>query len=244
MVGHRSERHVVSLFAKANDCSDCALGLEMPRVLIHLRLIVIFGGFLLSASSVQGCMAIVWLGAVGIDVTRTSDVEFHSFENSSVDVQQKQNLTSVKSIAVIPFAGDPVMAERWTAVLQQITDLRVVSPSAVTRPGGSGDDRIALAQRLSAEFQVDCVLFGSVAGQEPQKSFAGVKERSLRRMYLHLVSAEGALMWKSELPFTMVKGAKNLDEDMVTQALLTHVQAHADEVGLSELGARAQRTAS
>jgi hypothetical protein len=213
-------------------------------VLIRIQRVAILGLLLLSISGIQGCMAIAWLGAVGIDMIRTSDVEFHSFENSSVDALQKQNLTSVKSIAVIPFAGDPVMAERWAAVLQHMTDLRVVSPSGTTRPEVSGDERIELAQRMSAEFQVDCVLFGTVAGQEPQKDFAGVKERFSRRLYLHLVSAEGTLMWKTELPFTMVKGAKDLDEDMVTQALLTHVRAHADEVGLAGLGARTPRSSS
>jgi hypothetical protein len=213
-------------------------------LLIHIHRVAILGLLLLSVCGIQGCLTVVWLGAVGIDVTRTSDVEFHSFENSSVEGPQEQNLASVKSIAVMPFAGDPVMAERWTAVLQHITDLRVVSPSGVTRSGVSGDERSELALRISAESQVDCVLFGTVADQEAKNSFAGLKESTSRRLYLHLVSAEGSLMWKTELPFTMVKGAKHLDEEMVTQALLTHVRAHANEVGLAGLGASTQRTAS
>jgi hypothetical protein len=193
----------------------------------------------------QGCVAIVWLGAVGIDMTRTSDIEFQSFENSWVITpEERQHLASVKSIAVMPFVGDPVMAERWTAVLQEMTDLRVVSPSDATRYVVSDHEQIGLAQRMTAESQVDCVLFGSVAGQEPQKGFAGLKERSSQRLYLHLVSAEGTLMWKTELPYTMVKGAKDLDEKMVTRVLLTHVRAQANEVGLAELGAGNQRTVS
>jgi hypothetical protein len=144
----------------------------------------------------------------------------------------------------MPFLGDAVMAERWTAVFREMTDLRVVSPSDATRYGVSDHEQVGLAQRMSAETQVDCVLFGNVAGQEPQKSFAGLKERSSRRLYLHLVNAGGTLIWKTELPFTMVKGAKELDEEMVTQALLTHVRTQANEVGLAELGARNQRTAS
>jgi hypothetical protein len=51
-------------------------------------------------------------------------------------------------------------------------------------------------------------------------------------------------MWKTELPYTVVKGDKNLDEQMVTQALLTHVRAYENELGLANLGARNQRTAS
>lgn len=63
-----------------------------------------------------------------------------------------------------------------------------------------GDAQIGLAQRMSAEQQVDCVLFGRVFAQGPQKRLAGLKERSLGRLYLPLVSAEGILIWKPELP--------------------------------------------
>jgi hypothetical protein len=215
------------------------------NLILHIHRTAILGLQLLSALTMQGCVAIVWLGVVGSDMTRTSDIQFHPFENSSVvATQERQHLASIKGIAVMPFVGDPVMAERWTAVLQQMTDLRVVSPSDATWYGVSDHDQVGLAQRMSAEFHVDCVLFGSVASQEPQKIFAGLKESSSQRLYLHLVNAEGTLMWKTELPFTMVKGAKDLDEEIATQALLTHVRAQANEVGLAELGARNQRTAS
>jgi len=90
---------------------------------------------------------------------------------------------------------------------------------------------------MSAESQVDCVLFGNVAGQDPQKSFAVLKERSSWRLSLQLVSADGTLIWKTELPYTIVKGAKDLDEEMVMKILLTHVSAHVNELGLAELGA-------
>lgn len=203
----------------------------------------------------QGCLAAVWLGVVGIDTIRISDIEFHAFENSSVIVpQERQHLARMKSIAVMPFVGDPMMAGRWTAVLQQLTELRVVRPSNVTRQGHMSvstefpntltNQQIRLAQEMSAEYQVDCVLIGNVAAREPQNSFAGFKERSSRRLYLHLVSAEGSLMWKTELPFTLAKGAKDLDEEMMTRALLAHVRAHASELGLADLKARNQQTAS
>lgn len=217
----------------------------MPIRTLCVHYASILGLLLLSALAMQGCLAIVWLGAVGIDMTRTSDIEFRPFENSSVVApQRRRHLESVKSIAVLPFVGDPVMAERWAAVLQDLTDLRVESPSVVMPSGISEHERIELTQRMSAEFQVDCVLFGSVANQEPQKSFAGLKESSSRRLFLHLVSAAGTLLWKTELPYTMVKGDKDLDEQMVTQALLTHVRAYGNELGLADLGASNQRTAS
>jgi hypothetical protein len=217
----------------------------MPNHLVQVHHTATLGLLLLAAMAMQGCLAIVWLGAVGIDVTRTSNIEFQSFENSwVVGPQERQHLASVKSIAVTPFVGDPVMAERWTTVFRETTDLRVVSPSDVTRDEKSDHGQIGLAQRMGAELHVDCVLFGSVAGQEPQKGFVGLKESSSRRLYLHLVSAEGTLMWKTELPYTIVKGAKDLDEEIVTKALLTHVKAHANELELAKLGATTTQAAS
>jgi hypothetical protein len=217
----------------------------MPNCRVQVHHAAPLGLLLLAAIAMQGCVAMVWLGAVGIDVTRTSDIEFQSFENSwLVASQERKHLASVKSIAVIPFVGDPVMAQRWTAIFREMTDLRVVSPSDATRHEISDHGQIELAQRIGAESQVDCVLFGNVAAQEPTKSFAGFKESSSRRLYLQMVSAEGTLMWKTELPFTMVKGTKGMDEEFVTQALLTHVRAHANELGLADLGATTMQTAS
>ena len=209
----------------------------MPNRRVRVHHTAVFGLLLLSALGMQGCLAMVWLGAVGIDVTRTSDIEFQPFENSWwVASQERQQLASVKSIAVMPFAGDPVMAERWTAVFRETTDLRVVTPSDAARYEISDHAQIELVQRIGAELQVDCVLIGNVTGQESQKSFVGFKESSSRRLYLQMVSAEGTLMWKTELPFTMVKGTKGMDEEFVTQALLAHVRSQATELGLADLG--------
>jgi hypothetical protein len=120
--------------------------------------------------TMQGSLGMVWLGVVGIDRARTSDIEFQSFENSWADApQERQQLGLAKSIAVMPFDGDPLMAERWTAVFREMTDLLVVSQSNAIRYGISNHGQIGLAQRISTEFQVDCVLFGNVADQEPQK---------------------------------------------------------------------------
>jgi hypothetical protein len=97
---------------------------------------------------------------------------------------------------------------------------------------------------MSAESQVDFVLIGNVAGQEPKMSFGGLKESSSQRLYLHQMSRSGTLMWKTELSYTIVKGAKDLDEEMVTKALLIHVRAHVNELGLAELGATTMQAAS
>jgi hypothetical protein len=190
-------------------------------------------------------MIIPWLGVIGIDRARVSDIEFQSFENSWVVApEERQRLASMKSIAVMPFAGDPMMAERWATVLREMTDLRVLSPADATRYMAAHHGQIGLAQRMRVNSQVDCVLTGHVVGQEAQKSFAGLKERSSQRLYLYLASNLGGLMWKTELPYTIVTGAKNLDEYMVTKVLLTHVRAYSNELGFSELGALNKRTVS
>jgi hypothetical protein len=102
-------------------------------------------------------VAIVWLGAIGIDRIRTSDIEFQSFENSSVvGPQERQHLASIKSIAVMPFDGDPMMAERWTTVFRDMTDLRVESVSDATRYGVSdyGKRRPAQQMRVNPRWTV------------------------------------------------------------------------------------------
>jgi hypothetical protein len=217
----------------------------MPNRRVRVHHTAILGLLLLSALAMQGCLGIVWLSTVGIDSTRTTDIEFQAFENSWVAApHERQHLGLVQSIAVMPFGGDPMMAERWAAVFRDMTDLRVVSPSDTIRYGVFDHGQTGLAQRTSAESQVDCVLIGNVAGQEPMKSFAGLKESSSQRLYLYLMSDSGTLLWKTELSYTIVKGAKDLDEEMVTRALLTHVRRHANELGLAELGTRTQHAAS
>lgn len=202
-----------------------------------------FSGLLpLFAWAMQGCLGIVGLGAVGIDMARTSEIEFQSFENSWVI--EPQHLGSMKSIAVMPFAGDSVMADRWTTVLRAMTDLRVVPPSDATGYGVSAHAQSGTAQRMNAESRVDCVLIGNVVGQEPKKSFMGLKETASMRLYLDLVNESGTLMWRTELPYTFVKGAKKLDEEMVTNDLLAHVKAHANELGLAELQATTMQAGS
>lgn len=214
----------------------------MPNRRVRVCHTVILGLLLPLALTIQGCMIIPWLGAIGIDRARASDIEFQSFENSWVVAPiERQRLASMNSIAVMPFTGDPMMAERWAAVLREMTDLRVLSPSDATRFMEDHHGQIGLGQRMRLNSQVDGVLTGHVVGQETQKSFAGIKERSSQRLYLQLVSDSGVLMWKTELPYTMVTGAKNLDEYIVTKALLTHVRAHPNELGFGELGASNQR---
>jgi len=105
-------------------------------------------------------------------------------------------------------------------------------------------DDIALAPQVSRDIQADGVLFGRVVSKPPQKTFWGSKERYPKRLYLHLVSAEGTLLWKAELPFAVVKGTKDIDEEIVKRVLLTHVRTHAKELGWTDLGLTAAHKGS
>jgi hypothetical protein len=146
------------------------------------------------------------------------------------------------------------MAEWWATVLSQGTKRQVISPAEVRShvspnvltqltQSTTEQDAIALAPQLSRDIQVDGVLFGRVVGEPPQKAFWGLKERHPQRLFLHLVSAEGTLLWKAELPFTVVKGKKEIDEELAKRTLLTHITTHAKELGWTELGLVTEHTA-
>ena len=61
----------------------------MPHCRVQIHRIATVGPLLLSALAMQDCMAIAWLGAIGIDRTISSDIEFQPFENSWVVVPQE-----------------------------------------------------------------------------------------------------------------------------------------------------------
>jgi len=56
----------------------------------------------------------------------------------------------------MPFDGDPMMAERWTTVFRDMTDLRVESVSDATRYGVSdyGKRRPAQQMRVNPRWTV------------------------------------------------------------------------------------------
>ncbi|MGH7234791.1 MAG: hypothetical protein ACREIO_00260 [Nitrospiraceae bacterium] len=224
--------------------------------LISVKLVTLALMILPATVLMQGCMLALWLGAVGIDSTRSSEVEFQPFEHSWVaPLEQWPQPDAMRSLAVAPFGGETTMATLLAAALQQETDLRIVSPSEVTTHGSpelvaglSGnlteEDGPALAEKIAAEFEVDCVLLGRAVGGQPQWSFWGLKERYPKRLFIHLVDAKGTLMWKDELPFTIVKGAKEIDETWVKQALLARVMARVTELGLADVWLTLKKKAS
>jgi hypothetical protein len=147
---------------------------------------------------------------------------------------------------------DPLCANDYHSL---VADRHVISPAEVIRrlppnvltqltQSTTGQDDIAVAPQLSRDVQVDGVLFGRVAGEPPQKTFWGLKEKYPQKLFLHLVSAEGTLLWKSELPFTVVKGTKEVDEEMAKRTLLTHVTTHLKEMKWTELGLTDAHTGS
>src|SRR5215831_3122826 len=185
--------------------------------------LVVTGSFLL-----QGCLAGVWVAAVAVDSMRSSTVAFGPFEQSWVASQDQsseavRNL-NVTSVAVLPVEGDPEMSERLATMLQQETALRVEVPTSI----GAGDtavdprsaqaddeDRRTLAKEVTRNLGVDTVLVSRVDGSPSHPSDWGWKAAGSRRLYLYLMSRDGDLLWKDELPFTRAKGSTSQQEASV-----------------------------
>jgi len=210
------------------------------------------GSFLL-----QGCLAGAWVALVSVDSSmRSSNVTFEPFEQSWVAEQDQSsdvvhNL-KVTSVAVLPVEGDPEMGARLATLLQQETTLRVESPVTVAdgvtgadpRSAEADDaDRSALAKEVTRDLGVDAVLVSRVAADSPSHpSDWGWKAEGSRRLYLYLVNRDGHLLWKDELPFTLVNGSTSPQEASVQTDLSDHVMQHVKELRLDELGYLPKKT--
>ena len=206
--------------------------------------LVVTGSFLL-----QGCLAGAWVALVALDSTRGSHVTFWPFEQSWV-AQQDQSSdavhnSKVTSVAVLPVEGDPEMGARLATLLQQETTLRVESPATVAagvtatdpRSAKADDgDRGALAKEITRDLGGDTVLVSRVAGSPSHPTDWGWKAEGSRRLYLYLVDRDGSLLWKDELPFTLVKGSTPPLEASVQIDLGHHVMQHVKELHFDELG--------
>jgi hypothetical protein len=199
---------------------------------------------LLACSSLlQGCLAVAWVAVVGVDSLRSSDITFWPFEQSwvsqtktAVDDPDTLLLTSV---ALLPVEGDNEMRSRLAQIFQQQTTLRVESttePEAGIADSLSDDDRSAIAKDLTRELVVDAVLFGRVSEISAHPSDWGWKQEESRRLFLYLVDHEGRLLWKDELPYTVVIGAKPPIEHAVQTSLTLHLMDHVRDLGLDDLG--------
>lgn len=211
--------------------------------------LVVTGAFLL-----QGCLAGAWVAAVAVDSMRSSRMTFGPFEQSWVAPKDQSSDamhdSKVTSVAVLPIEGDPEMSARLATVLQQETTLRVESPVTVEagvteadpRSAKADDDRSALAKEITRDLGVDTILVSRVAGSPSHPSDWGWKAEGSRRLYLYLVNHEGRLLWKDELPFTVVKGSRLPQEASVQTDLSDHVMQHVKELRLDELGYLPKKT--
>jgi hypothetical protein len=207
--------------------------------------LVVTGSILL-----QGCLAGAWVAVVAVDTMRSSNITFGPFEQSWVAQQDQSSEavhnSKVTSVAVLPVEGDPEMGARLATLLQQETTLRVEAPPATVAARISAadprsakaddEDRSALAKEVTRDLGVDTVLVSRVAGSPTHPSDWGWKAEGSRRLYLYLVNQDGHLLWKDELPFTLVKGSKPPLESSVQFDLSHHVMQHVKELHLDEIG--------
>ena len=97
-------------------------------------------------------------------------------------------------------------------------------------------DRSALAKEITRDMGVDTVLVSRVSGSPSHPSDWGWKAEGSRRLYLYLIAHDGRLLWKDELPFTLVKGSTPPLESSVQVDLAAHVMQHVKKLHLDELG--------
>jgi len=191
----------------------------------------------------QGCLAGAWIAAVGSDSMRASDVKFQAFEESWVSTEQSAAVTAssaLTSIALMPVDGDGAMGARLTKLLTRETALRVVTPTGRQHPlrvAPPDRERAVWAHELSRDLAVDAVLYGYVVGATPLASSEwGWKTDEQRRLFLYMIDSDGQLLWKDELPFLIVTGAKPALEDSVQRSFTRHFMDHVRELRLDDAG--------
>ena len=190
-----------------------------------------------------------WVSQVAVNTMRSSNVTFGPFEQSWVAKQDQSSdgvyNSKITSVAVLPVEGDPVMTARLATLLQQETTLRVESPPSVVAGVTAADpraahandaDRSALAKEITRDLGVDTILVSRVADAPSHPSDWGWKAGGSRRLYLYLVNHDGHLLWKDELPFTLVKGSTPPLEASVQIDLNHHVMQQVKALHLGKLG--------
>lgn len=201
-----------------------------------------------AAALLQGCLAAVWVSAVGVGTSMSGSVELDPFENTWVaPADLWPSLDRMDSVAVPPFAGDEAMARRISSAFRHMSTLRVVDleqladPAALPRPQGrssrpTAQDLARLAQAIALQAGVNCVLFGTVETGPVQTDKWGNKEVTFHRLTLTLVDAEGDPLWKDELPYRVIEGAQAFPEEWFQESLTSHLAAHARAIGLAWMG--------
>ena len=190
-----------------------------------------------------------WVAQVAVNTMSSSNVTFEPFEQSWVAPQDQSSDAvhnpTVTSVAVLPIEGDPEMGARLATLLQQETTLRVESPATIAAGVTAADpraaiaddaDRSALAKEITRDLGVDTVLVSRVADAPSHPSDWGWKAGGSRRLYLYLVNHDGHLLWKDELPFTLVKDTTSPLEASVQMDFSLHVMQQVKALHLDELG--------
>jgi hypothetical protein len=99
------------------------------------------------------------------------------------------------------------------------------------------NDRSTLAKKVTRKLSVDTVLVSRVTvGSPSHPSDWGRNAEDSRRLYLYLIARDGRLLWKDELPFTLVKGSTPQQEASMQTDLSDHMMQHVKELRLDELG--------
>jgi hypothetical protein len=241
-------KHLFMQLASVTKASDLGMAQSGSRrdCMRFITLSLVVSGSLL----LQGCFAGAWVAAVAVDSMRGSNVTFEPFEQSWVAKQDQSSAAvlnlKVTSVAVLPVEGDPEMGARLAALLQEETALRVETPVSVAAgvtvadPGSANaeeNDRSTLAKEVTRSLSVDTVLVSRVAvGSSSHPSDWGWKAEDSRRLYLYLMNRDGQLLWKDELPFTLVKGSTSQQEASMQTDLSDHVMQHVKELRLDALG--------
>ena len=212
-----------------------------PRRFPRSHKTIVLAGVLTVGLLQQGCLAAAWVAVVGADSMRTSHITFAPFEASWVSEEKPTAITegsSLSSVAVLPVEGDVDMGRHLVQILQQQTALRVESSMQLVQDGLPHDEasRAALAKEVSRAVAVDAVLFGHVTDSPAHASDWGWKEEHPRRLFMYLVDRDGHLLWKDELPFTVVSGSKPPLEGAAEAAFTLHLMDHVRDLGLDALG--------
>jgi len=236
---------------ETSDLAAARAGSRRNWVRVMTLSLVVTGSLLL-----QGCLAGAWVALVSVDSMRSSNVTFGPFEQSWVAPQDQSSdavhNSKMTSVAVLPVEGDPEMGARLATLLQQETALRVEVPTSIAAGVTAADprsaqaddvDRSTLAKEVTRDLGVDTVLISRVAAGSPSHpSDWGRKAEGSRRLYLYLLTHDGHLLWKDELPFTLEKGSTSPQEASVQTDLSDHVMQHVKELRLDEFGYLPKKT--
>ncbi len=194
----------------------------------------------------QGCMlGVAWVALVGTDqaMLGSGEVEMHPFENSWVALpEDRGTFQSMNRIAVSPFLGQGSLLAPDSPSTNRSEQLLMLSPAQLRSlsrqdrpimPALNEQDEARVARSIGEQYGVDCVLFGRVVDEPNEDPKSRHRLRHHKRLYIHMLGSDGALLWKDELPFIVVVGRDLPSDDQVWSALMGHVMNRAEHLDLT-----------